>query len=230
MLPAIPGRIARAATLALRFGDIALCRPHSAARHLPDSVTLRVVDVIETDPPAGAAPLHWRLLTTHPVSSLAEAEQIVAWYRQRWTVEQVFRTLKSAALAVEQSQIEEARRFTKMAVVGLIAAVRIVQITQARDGRTGQAMTDAIDAAQAMALRAINATLQGRTEKLCNPHAPESLAWLAWIVARLGGWSGYTSRGYRPPGPKTIARGLARLDGLLDGWNLAIHSADVRLP
>jgi Transposase DDE domain len=190
-----------------------------------------VVDVIETDPPAGAAPpLHWRLLTTHPVRSLAEAEQIVAWYRQRWTVEQVFRTLKSAALAVEQSQIEEARRFTKMAVVGLIAAVRIVQITQARDGRTGQAMTDAIDAAQAMALRAINATLQGRTEKLCNPHAPESLAWLAWIVARLGGWSGYTSRGYRPPGPKTIARGLARLDGLLDGWNLAIHSADVRLP
>ena len=89
-------------------------------------------------------------------------------------------------------------------------------------------MSDAIDPAHAPALRAINATLEGRTEKLKNPHPPTSLAWFAWIVARLGGWSGSTSRGYKPPGPKTIARGLRRLDGHLTGWQL--HSALIRLP
>ena len=73
----------------------------------------------------------------------------------------------------------------------------------------------------------INRTLEGRTEKLKNPHPSGSLAWFSWIVARLGGWSGYTSRGYKPAGPKTIAHGLMRLDGIIEGW--ALHSADVRL-
>jgi hypothetical protein len=83
----------------------------------------------------------------------------------------------------------------------------------------------------------MNAKLEGSTDKLRNPHAPASLAWLSWIVARLGGWSGYTSKGYKPPGPKTIARGLARLDGFIEGWRMAStppkpldRSADVRLP
>ena len=75
-------------------------------------------------------------------------------------------------------------------------------------------------------LHALNARLQGRTARLHNPHRPDSLAWFAWIVARLGGWSGYTSKGYKPAGPKTIARGLIRLDGRIEGWHLA-HSADV---
>ena len=58
----------------------------------------------------------------------------------------------------------------------------------------------------------------GRTAALKNPHAPGSLAWLAWIAARLGGWSGHTSKGYEPPGPLAIARGLAKLDGIAQGW------------
>jgi hypothetical protein len=88
-------------------------------------------------------------------------------------------------------------------------------------------MADALDPALEPALTALNQTLEGRTEKLKNPHPPGSLAWFSWIVARLGGWSGYTSRGYKPAGPKTIARGLTRLDGFIAGWE--IRSADVRL-
>ena len=67
-----------------------------------------------------------------------------------------------------------------------------------------------------------------RAEKLKNPHPSGSLTWFSWIVARLGGWSGYTSRRYKPAGPKTIAHGLARLDGFIGGW--ALRSADMRLP
>jgi hypothetical protein len=223
---AAPGRRARTAHVAMRYGKVALRRPETADRRLAASVELFVVDVAEVDPPAHTAPLHWRLLTTHAVTSLAEAGQIVAWYRLRWTIEQVFRTLKSAALQVEQSQVVEARRFMKLAVVALIAAVRIVQIVLGRDGHTGQGMADAIDRASEPVLRAINRRVEGKSETLKNPHAPASLAWLAWIVARLGGWSGYTSSGYKPPGPKTIARGLTRLDGLIEGWTMALHSED----
>lgn len=105
-----------------------------------------------------------------------------------------------------------------------------MQIVVGRDGQTKQSMADAIDPVHEPALAALNARLEGRTELLKNPHPSESLAWFAWIVSRLGGWSGYTSRGYKPAGPKTVARGLLRLDSFLQGWNLANHSEDMRLP
>lgn len=227
-LPRIPQRAARTACVAFRFGAVLLRRLPTADRQIAPSVNLCVVDVSEVDPPAEVEPLHWRLLTSHAVQSLADAQQMVAWYRMRWTTEQVFRTLKSAAMRAEDSQIIDVRGFTKLAIVGLIAAVRIVQITLGRDGTTGQSMLDAVDPTTAPALQAINRKVEGKTAALKNPHAPASLAWLAWIVGRLGGWSGYTSRGYKPPGPKTIARGLARLDGLIEGWNIAVHSQNAQ--
>ncbi len=73
------------------------------------------------------------------------------------------------------------------------------------------------------ALRELNASLHGRTAKLRNPFDEVSLAWYAWIVARLGGWSGYTSRGYKPPGPKTMHRGMIIVEQILTGWRLAIR-------
>ena len=45
--------------------------------------------------------------------------------------------------------------------------------------------------------------LEGKTVRQQNPHPPRSLGWLAWIVARMGGWNCY----YKPPGPKTMAIG-----------------------
>jgi hypothetical protein len=225
VLPAQPGRRKRTAGLSYRFGAVSLRRPPTADKGLAASVDLFVVDVTEVDAPPGVEKLHWRLLTTHEVTSVDEAKEIVRWYRLRWTVEQVFRTVKSAAMRADDSQVTEARRFVKLAVVALIAAVRIMQIVIGRDGKTGQVLADAIDPAHEPALTALNGKLEGRTEKLKNPQPQGSLAWLSWIVARLGGWSGYTSRGYKPAGPKTIARGLARLDGFIEGWDL--RSADV---
>ena len=44
--------------------------------------------------------------------------------------------------------------------------------------------------------------------------APGSLAWVPWICARLGGWTGY----YGKPGPITIYNGFMRLKHMLHGW------------
>ena len=114
--------------------------------------------------------------------------------------------------------------------VALIAAIRVMQLVIGRDGSTGQRLTDVIaDSVEVPALQAINTTLEGRTQKLKNPHDPASLAWCAWIAARLGGWSGYTSKGYKPPGPKIMARGLKRLDAMVEGNLLANRFAPTGL-
>jgi hypothetical protein len=220
----------RTTEVAVRFGEVQIRRPSGADKSLAPTLTLRVVDVREVNPPADAKErIHWCLLTTHEVRTAAAAMQIVAWYRLRWIVEQVFRTMKTDGVAVETSQITTPASLLKLVMVALIAAIRVMQLVIGRDGGTGQKLTEVIaDPDQLPALQAINATLEGRTEKLKNPFDPDSLAWIAWIAARLGGWSGYTSKGYRPPGPKTIARGLKRLDAMVEGWMLGNGSGVVR--
>ena len=228
-VPARGARPARTAMVAVRFGAVTMRRPKTVGPHLPASVTLHGVDVAEIDPQNPKDAVHWCLLTTHAVADVAQAREVIGWYRARWTIEQVFRTLKSAGAQAETSQITEATRFVKLAVTALIAAVRIVQIVIGRDGTTGQSLADATNPANTPMLQACNTKLEGRTALLKNPHHPNSLAWFAWIVARLGGWSGYNSKGYKPPGPKIIARGMIKLDAMKQGWLLA-HSAHVRLP
>ncbi|MCP4381263.1 MAG: IS4 family transposase, partial [Hyphomicrobiales bacterium] len=110
-----PGRPPRRAKLMLRFGAVAVRRPSkTGVKGLPSSVSLRYVEVVESEPPGDAKPLHWRLLTTHPVDDIASAWQIVDWYRQRWMIEQLFRTMKLQGLQVEASQIDTAERLLKL--------------------------------------------------------------------------------------------------------------------
>ena len=68
-----PGQAKRTAELELRYGEVEVCRPlHERDRGLPETVRLRLVEVRETDPPAGVEPLHWRLLTTHAIADAAD--------------------------------------------------------------------------------------------------------------------------------------------------------------
>jgi hypothetical protein len=225
-------RAERTAVVAVRFGEVVMKRPYGADKSLPPDLTLRVVDVREVNPPDDLNDrIHWCLLTTHEVTTAADAMRIVKWYRLRWTIEQVFRTMKTDGVDVETSQITTPGSLLKLVTIALIAAVRVMQLVMGRDGSTGQPLTDVVaDPAEVPALRAINGTLEGRTEKLKNPFDPASLAWYAWIAARLGGWSGYTSKGYRPAGPKIIGRGLKKLDLLVEGWLLGNRSGLTRLP
>ena len=118
---------------------------------------LRVVEVSEPHPPAGQEPLRWCLLTTHQVQSLDEAWQIVGWYKQRWTIEQLFRTLKKQGLRLEDSQLETADRLLKLTAIATHAAALIMQLVQARDGKQVQPASIAFTDNEIAALRAIEA-------------------------------------------------------------------------
>lgn len=220
-VPLKPGQAARSATLELRYGPVNLKRPGRLAATLPAQITLHAVEVKEQAPPEGAAPVHWLLLTTHRVASPQQARQILAWYRRRWTIEQVFRTLKSHGLDIEQSQVIAVETFIKLLIAALVAALFTMQLVQARSGNSGQSLGDAMSRFDPRFLAALCAWLEGKTAKQKNPHPPDSLAHLAWIAGRLGGWSGYTSKGYKPPGPKTMHDGLIQLEARYQGWIIA---------
>jgi hypothetical protein len=219
VLPTRAQRAERVAVLELRFGPVNLARPQTKfLRHLPESLPLTLVDVREVDPQPGTEPLHWRLLTTHPVVNTEEAWRIVEWYKRRWLIEQFFRVLKTQGLRLEDSQIATADRILKLVVIAAKAAVITIQLLQARDGRGHQPVRLAFDANEVATLDALNQKLEAQSRRLRNPHPPDSLAWAAWIIGRLGGWDGYPSS--KPPGPITMKHGLEYLYAVAVGWSL----------
>jgi len=220
-LPARPGkRSERTATLELRYGAVTVKRPkHGSDPGAAPTLTLRLVDVREIDAPVGEEPVHWRLLTTHTLDSQDDALRIVQWYRRRWLIEQLFRTLKSQGLDLESSQVESGDALMRLTVLALIAATHILQLLGVRDGRLIRPLDDVFSAEQKAVLTALLPSLEGRTAASKNPHPPHTLAWATWLIARLGGWDGYPKS--QPPGPITLARGYARFSTLCDGAALA---------
>ena len=219
-IPAAPGRKARVAELAIRFARVELRKPlHGAARNLPATMPLTMVDVRETSKPDDGEPVHWRLLTTHEVTTLGEARRIIDFYRLRWTIEEYFHTLKTAGFDIEAADIGNPQVMIKFVTAVAVAAVTVMQLVKARDGTTGQNLTDAFEPADQPLLEAVSAQLEGRTAKQRNPHPKGSLAFAAWVIARLGGWTGY----YGKPGPQVMRRGL-------DDFQRVKYGASLRLP
>jgi hypothetical protein len=204
-IPAAPGRRERIAELAIRFSPVELRKPrHGAAGDLPETIVLMLVDVREVSTPEDGKPVHWRLLTTHAVTSLGEAHRIVDLYRMRWSIEEFFRLLKTAGFDIEEADIGDPQAMVKFVTAVAIAAVTVMQLVKARDGTTDQQLTDAFDPDDQPILEAASRRLEGATAAQKNPHPKGSLAFAAWVIARLGGWTGY----YGKPGPKVMRRGL----------------------
>jgi hypothetical protein len=215
--PRGPGDKGRIAKVELRAATVRIKRPHvGASRQLAETIELGLVEAREVGAPKGKTPLLWRLLTTLPVVTAENAQQIVQLYRLRWRIEQIFRALKSDGLKLDDSQMIDAERLFNLAAIGLAAAIRTIQLVDARDGSPRPA-TDVVAEAFAVALQLLSKKLEGKTARQKNPHPPYSLAFVAWITARLGGWNCY----YKPPGPKTMREGWNQLAARLEGYALA---------
>jgi hypothetical protein len=219
-IPAAPGRKARTAELALRFSPVELCKPlHGAASDLPDSIMLTLVDVREVSPLEDGEPVHWRLLTTHAVTNPAQARRIVDLYRMRWSIEEFFRTLKTAGFDIEKADIGDPQVMIKFVVAATVAAVTVMQLVKAREGTTDRQLVDVFEPDDQPILEALSAKLEGRTTRQKNPHPKGSLAFAAWVIARLGGWDGY----YGKPGPKTMRWGLDDFQRIKFGTTLRLQ-------
>jgi len=219
-IPAAPGRKARQAELALRFAEVRLRKPlHGAAKDLPETVSLTLVDVRETAQPHEGEAVHWRLLTTHAVTSLEEARRIVDLYRMRWGIEAFFRMLKTAGSEVEKADIGDPQAMINFVAVATVAAVSVMQLVRAREGGTGQRLTDTFCATDQPLLEALCTRLEGKTARQKNPHAKGTLAFAAWVIGRLGGWDGY----YGKAGPRVMRRGLDDFHRIRYGATLRLH-------
>jgi Transposase DDE domain len=220
-IPAAPGRKERTAVLALRFSPVTLCKPHpSPAPDLPDTIRLTMVDVREVSSGHDGKPIHWRLLTSHVVASPKKARRIVDLYRMRWTIEEFFRTLKSAGFDIEEADIGDPEVMMKLVAAAAVATVTIMQLVRARDGTTKEKLAEAFEIEDRPVFEALSVQLEGATDRQKNPHPKGTLAFAAWVVARLGGWTAY----YGKPGPKVMRIGIEAFRRIKYGTTLRLKN------
>jgi hypothetical protein len=216
-LPSAPGRRARTAMLELRSAAVEIARPARLARveGVPARLAVTLVEAREIDPPRGAKPALWRLVTTHGAPTLAHAGWICGLYRRRWIVEELARTLKTRGFDIERVTVEDAP-FEVLAAAAVVAAASVLALVQDREGAAERPLTDVFTPEDRPALEAVSAELEGNTARQKNPHPPGGLAFAAWVCARLGGWTGY----YGKPGPVVMLKGLHQFRAIQMGWSL----------
>jgi hypothetical protein len=172
--------------LSVRFREVRLSAPWLKADQL--ALTLGAVEARELHAPRGCAPLHWRLLTTCPVATLAQATELIGWYCVRWGIEVFHKVLKSGC-AVEVAQLENAERLQRYPAIKLVIAWQVQALTHLGRVQPKADVGEILEAAQWRGLRAATASSLRRAERVA-PTVREAVRRLA----RLGRTSGATQQ------------------------------------
>ncbi len=166
-------------------------------------------------------PLHWRLLTTWPVTNFEDARLIIEWYTWRWFIEELFRMLKKEGFNIEGSELETGWSIRKLTVMLLDTVLKLMQMHIAYNEPEEANVPDAdllFSEKEQECLTALNKTMEGKTEALKNPFPIGKLNNVVWLLSRIGGWEGYASQ--RKPGMTTMFSGLKKFYDIYDGWSL----------
>jgi hypothetical protein len=165
-------------------------------------VSVTAVWVIEPNPPVETEPLAWMLLTTLPVTTPAQAHEVVDWYCCRWDIEVWHKVLKSTC-KIEERQLETAQRLHRCLALTSVVAWRILFATRLARAQPDLPCTDllATHEWQALACR----MLKSPTPPPDPPSRRQAVRW----IAQLGGFPARASDS--DPGPITLARGFLRL-------------------
>lgn len=192
-------------------------------KHLPD-IPAWAIEVKEDSSTVrtGEPPVHWTLCTSHEVNDEEQAKRSIQWYCGRWNIEQLYRTDKSKGLNIEEAELETSHGLANLATLSLIVASQVMALVMARDGSIEIPAQSTFTNDEIECIQQINATVEGPTQKQKNPFQVDTLAFAAWVIARLGGWTTYNKA--RPPGPITMANGLLRFRTIFQGFSLFKNS------
>lgn len=146
--------------------------------------------------PPGVKPIEWRLLTNRSATSVAQAAELIDWYRARWEIEMLFNVLKNGC-KVEELQLGTIDRIERALALYLVVSWRIAHLM--RMGRTCPDLDARLffDPDEIRAAYLLN--------KKSAPAAP-SLNEVVRMIARVGGF--LARKGDGEPGAKTIWEGL----------------------
>lgn len=197
-------RKARTAKLTVRFCPVQLSMPSRLGEH---SCQVYAVYADEIDYPEGEEPVSWMLLTSEPVTTIEMAQTILRWYGYRWRVEEYHKVLKSGCQAERYRLAAEGMK----PLLGFLSviAVDLLRLTYLKRTQPEMPAETVLSSGQLQVLKAKSAGL------------PQTLtvSWALDSIARLGGYLEHRRK--TPAGIQVLWKGWAKLQNLVEGWNLA---------
>ncbi|HEU5116477.1 MAG TPA: IS4 family transposase [Isosphaeraceae bacterium] len=165
-----------------------------------------VVEAREIAPPPKAQAIHWKLVTSWPAGTLAEAVAVIRTYTLRWIIEELHKAWKSGA-GVERARLRDGERLAPLAGVLVLVALRLLM--GKIEGEEGVIVPEW----EEPELETVLERHFGR------PKAGWTQREKVRAIARLGGF--LARKGDGEPGWQTIWRGWMRLMDMLTGFEIA---------
>jgi hypothetical protein len=187
----------------IRYCNVELLRPKASSNQY-DSVEMTAIELKQVSPKQDWQEdlLHWKLLTTLSISTIADALQCVKWYCYRWLIERFHYVLKSGT-KIEELQLHQATSLQKAIHVYSIAAMRIMQLVY-QSRHTPNVNCEVVLTKEQWSVLYM---LIHKTPVL--PDKPPTLGEAVYWIGKLGGHLGRKSDG--PPGLKTVWLGYQRV-------------------
>lgn len=198
-LPQRGGRPARTAKLRLTSAKVELRRPKPLDKKYPGKIEVNAVMAEELKPPKSEEPLSWMLLTTEPIETLGEVENVLKFYRMRWRIEVFHKAWKTGA-GVERQRLQTAENLERIAVVLAFVAIRLMQLREFFE-EGAEVGCDRILDKETWTL------LWVCVEQTKPPRKPPSAQWAYRALGRFAGWT------------DTKRTGVVGWDTLWEGWS-----------
>lgn len=196
----------RTAEVVVRTSKVKLLLSEDAG--LGRELDVNVVDVRESGQGRGHAPIHWRLLTNHPIERVTDVQQVVFGYQQRWRVEEFHKTWKSGACKVEETQLRTAEAVVKWATIMAAIATRIERLKHLHRHEPSRPAIDEFTKWEIEAAVLLRKKYKKRTDP--TPTSQATVGELISWIADFGGYTGSKSSG-GPPGAIVLRRGMEML-------------------
>lgn len=195
-------RPARTADVTVRWQAVTLEPPQRRAVEKLPQVSIWAILACEENPPKGAEPIEWMLLTTLAVETAEAAMRCLQWYSCRWGIEVWHKVLKSGC-QIEQRQLQTADRLIRCLAVFSVVAWYILFATMLARDLPDEPCTLLLGDDQWQALYCVT----HNTSTL--PPKPPTLHQATRWIAKLGGFLG--RKGDGDPGIQSLWIGLQRL-------------------
>lgn len=188
------------------FSDRVTLNDPRVGKH--EGVTVNAVLVRETKPTSADEPVEWLLLTSLPIGSREQVEQVIEYYLQRWMIELFFKVLKSGC-RIESRRFEHMDRFLPALALYLIVAWRSLYVCRVSRMHGERSCRQLYTEAEWKSVWQV-------VKQQAPPKKPPTLLEMTKLMAQLGGYVNRKNAG--PPGPQTVWLGLQAMHLIATCW------------
>ncbi len=191
-----------------------------------EPVEMNVIDISEINVPEGIdEPIHWVLLTTLPIDTVAQIKEAIKYYVCRWVIERFFYLMKTGGANIEELQLSTQRRLENAIATYSIAAMDVMKIRYLAENQPDTPINElGITAEEHEALYTV--LNQEYSKKIVyDPNEVPTIREYCIAVGMLGGF--FASKRQPLPGLKILSRAFGKYTLLVKFFNITRMSKNL---